>query len=416
MSKTEVAVDEGLKEGRAGRRSRRAASEPLDIYLREVESHDLLDRAEEREVLARLVETRDAWAQAFLHSEGALAAVWEDLQAWSRSEIAGSALVPGPPRLKPGQIGPDDHLRRIHAVFSRYVAKNPDRPFHYQRRRKTRRLVRALLFVGFRPRPLDRYREEAIRRHGAGLEARIAKAREEFVEVRRPLVERNLRLVLKVAWGFVPGPMTFDELIQEGNIGLLRATESFNRRFSVRFSTYAYLWIRQSVIRALEEKSRMIRLPVHLTHLLRKVAREREEGQPLPEVMRYQGKRYRLPKILANPTVTGGLVSLDSVGHEEDGGLADVIPDRDAPAPEARVHGADARAFIGRTVAKLPTRLRKIVKLRFGIGCKRPHTLGEIGTILGVSSERIRQLQEEALRALREGPDGEVLEDLNTVA
>jgi RNA polymerase sigma factor (sigma-70 family) len=414
MSKTEVAVGEGLAVRRKSRRSTRGASEPLDIYLREVESHDLLDRDEERELLGRLVDARDDWAVSFLHSEGALDIVWADLQSWKAREIAGSALVPGPPRLKPGQIGPDDHLRRVYALFERFVGRHPKRPFHYQRRRQTKRLVRSLLFVGFRPRPLERYREAAIARHGAKLSTRIEKARDKFVSIRQPLVERNLRLVLKVAWGYVPGPMTFDELIQEGNIGLIRATESFNRRFSVRFSTYAYLWIRQSVIRALEEKSRMIRLPVHLTHLLRKVAREREEGQPLPEVMRYQGKRYRLPKIMANPSVTGGMVSLDSVRAGEDSGLADVIPDRDAAAPESRANGADMRAFITKTVGKLPERLRKIVKLRFGIGCKRPHTLGEIGEILGVSSERIRQLQEEALRALREGPDGEVLEDFCT--
>lgn len=397
----------------ASARNTSRPSEPLDLYMRDVESHKLLTKEEEKELLTRLVRDRDTWATSFLHTEAALELVWADICAWRNNEIAGSSLIPGPPRLKPGQIGPDDHLKRLDRIFSKQVAYNADRPFSYRLRRKTRRLVRAVLFVGFRPRPMDRYREAAIEKHGTKVKARIEAARARFDETRRPLIERNLRLVLKVAWGYVPGPMTFDELIQEGNIGLMRAAESFNERFSVRFSTYAFLWIKQSVIRALEEKSRMIRLPVHLTHLLRKVAKEREAGEPLPEVVNYQGKKYKLPKLMANPSVTGGMVSLDNAKAGEEHGFADTIPDDIMPQPEERVMGLDLSHFVKRSLSALPERLRKILRLRFGIGTKRPHTLGEIGAILGVSSERIRQLQEEALQFLREGPDGSALKELN---
>lgn len=407
------AVDSSARPaGTPTRRNGRRASDPLDIYLREVESHDLLDRDEERDVLARLVQARNAWAVAFMHTEGALEAVWRDLAAWNRGEIAASSLVPGPPRLKPGQIGPEHHVPRLHRIFERHVERVGARPFRYAKRRLSKRLVRALLFIGLRPRPMQRYLEAAVDRHGASVKRRVDKARRKFLEIRLPLVERNLRLVLKVAWSYIPGPMSFDELIQEGNFGLLRATESFNGRFQVRFSTYAYLWIRQSIIRALEEKSRMIRLPVHLTHLLRKVNREREEGKDVPDEIRYQGKRYRVPQILANPTVTGGMASLDAPRNSDDVGFAESIPDCREEAPEEETVKRDYGQFIRSALNILPARLRKVISMRFGIDHPRPHTLGEIGKTLGVSSERIRQLQEEALETLRNSPARDSLEEL----
>jgi RNA polymerase sigma factor (sigma-70 family) len=393
-----------------GRRSG-ANGDPLDIYLREVESHDLLSRDEEKQHLQRLIDVRDVWMRTYLHTEGGLEAVWEDLQSIDRGEMSPASLIPGPPQLKPGQIGPAHHAPRLFAMFKRHVERQGDRPFHYRLRGRTAWLVRALLFVGIRPRPLERYREAAELRHGNTLAKRIADARAEFIETLRPLVERNLRLVLKVAWSFIPGPMSFDELIQEGNIGLIRATESFNGRFQVRFSTYAYLWIRQSVIRALEEKSRMIRLPVHLTHLLRKVARDRREGIEPPAVMTYQGKKYRLPKLLANPTVTGSLVSLDA-SRDDDGGMADSIPDQEGVAPESGALRSDLSSFVKESLGLLNERQRKVLEMRFGIGYAQPHTLGEIGQELGVSSERIRQIQEEALAVLRECERGEELAGL----
>ncbi len=395
-------------------RGRSRPTEPLDLYMRDVESHKLLTKAEEKALLSQLVQDRDAWAMSYMHTEAALEAVWSDIQKWDREEIAGSSLIPGPPRLKPGQIGPDDHLKRLHRIFSKFVRYGGKRPFQYRFRRRTRRLVRSVLFIGFRPRPMERYRDAAIAVHGSSVAERVAETRAKFDETRRPLIERNLRLVLKVAWQYVPGPMTFDELIQEGNIGLMRAAESFNERFSVRFSTYAFLWIKQSVIRALEEKSRIIRLPVHLTHLLRKVAKEHDADKPMPEVVNYQGKKYKIPKLMSNPSVTGGMVSLDNARSGEDHGFADTIADRVLPQPDEKVMGLDLSNFVKGSISTLPERLRKILRLRFGIETKRPHTLGEIGAILGVSSERIRQLQEEALKFLREGPDSGVLKELST--
>ena len=106
----------------ASARNTSRPSEPLDLYMRDVESHKLLTKKEEKELLTRLVRDRDTWATSFLHTEAALELVWADICAWRNNEIAGSSLIPGPPRLKPGQIGPDDHLKRLDRIFSNVPA------------------------------------------------------------------------------------------------------------------------------------------------------------------------------------------------------------------------------------------------------------------------------------------------------
>ena len=246
---------------------------------------------------------------------------------------------------------------------------------------------------------------------GVRIARRIDKARSDFVRVRSPLIERNLRLVLKVAKGFVPCPLSFSDLIQEGNMGLIRATESFNGRFGVRFSTYAYLWIRQGILRALENKSRTIRLPVNLTQFLRKSQRDADgegDGSPRPETA---ASGTRLRKLLANPTVRGPVLSLD-IGPDETTSLIDTLPDAATAGPHEPLWAGDLRKTIKKALTFLPPRPRLVLRLRYGIGSPKGYTLGDIGNMLGLSAERIRQIQEEGHRALREGPHGAVLEEL----
>ena len=187
-------------------------------------------------------------------------------------------------------------------------------------------LVKALLWVGLRPAPLERYKAAAIAKGGERLEMKIAQLRANFIAERRPLIERNLRLVLSVARKFEGGPMAYVELIQEGNLGLIRSTESFSARFSVRFSTYAYLWIRQAILRALEEKSRTIRLPVNVTQNLRKAQKEAmmEDYENGPGEA-----RMKLNEMLANPTVNRPVLSLES-GPDDETRLGDLVGDSNA--------------------------------------------------------------------------------------
>jgi RNA polymerase primary sigma factor len=254
---------------------------------------------------------------------------------------------------------------------------------------------------------MERYREIAMVSSSRREITKIDRARQKFLQTRLPLIEKNLRLVMKLAHTFVPGPLSYAELIQEGNLGLIRSTESFAPRFGVRFSTYAYLWIRQSILRALENKSRTIRLPVSLTQALRKLEREQEEGMISG---RQEDGSYATGQ-LANPTVSRPILSLDQ-GIDDESDLSQVVADGRTEMPHVLPTNADAGAFIRTSLSSLPDRQRLILRLRFGIDCKRPHTLTEIGQLLGVSAERVRQLQQLAFDALRESHAGDALAEL----
>ncbi|MAG55910.1 MAG: hypothetical protein CMJ83_06435 [Planctomycetes bacterium] len=378
-------------------------ADPLELYMREARSHTLLTPEQEKTALEKLVTARNRWLTAFLHTEPALRVVWEDLRKWKGGDVAALSLIPGPPRPADEDSGPTHFAKRLYRVFARHVARHPTRPF--RGRRATLKLVRSIIFVGFRPGPLQRYRLAAVTSANAKAKARIRRTRGRFMEVRAPLIEKNLRLVMKVAHNFVPGPMPYAELIQEGNLGLIRSTESFHPRFGVRFSTYAYLWIRQAILRALENKSRTIRLPVSLTQALRKLEKEQNQASIEP------GERRPITGPLTNPSVSRPILSLDH-GMDDDTDLAQIIADRRNPGPDVMPQTHDTGDFVRSSLATLPDRQRLILRLRFGIDGARAHTLTEIGDLLGVSAERIRQLQKQAFDSLREGPDGKLLSQL----
>ena len=386
----------------------RGTRDLLGIYLDEAGSHRLYTPEEEKAALGRMIAARHAWALTFLATERGMEEVWKLLCQWRRGEIAALSLVPGPPRPRQASSPSVALLERLHRLFAKHVERRGPRPFGRGNARRRRRLARAVLHVGLRPGPLDQICAAVRRSSGPRVEARIDAARERFLVARRPLIERNLRLVLKAARAFVPGPLPLADLIQEGNMGLLRATESFNGRFGVRFSTYAWLWIRQGILRALENKSRIIRLPVNLTQLLRRTGVPGGDGE-VPDLD--AASRERLDRVLTNPTVTSGVASLDHQPEGQDS-LRDLIPDQKNPSPEDPVIRAELRAFIASSLEVLPHRERLVLRLRHGIGCSHPHTLGEIGELLGLSAERVRQIQAEAFARLRSGVLGPTLEDL----
>lgn len=385
--------------------------DPLGIYLKDVGAHDLLEPEEEHLLLGDLIFARNRWIASFLGSEAGLKAVWSDLQRWKEGEMAARSLVPGPPKPKPGREDSEDHVSRLHRIFRRHFERRKRRPFQISRKNNTDRLLGALLFVGLRPGPLKRYRDAAVDAGGKQVKENIRRERDLFVAARRPLIERNLRLVLSVARKFDGGPLAYSELIQEGNLGLIRATESFSARFGVRFSTYAYLWIRQAILRALEDKSRTIRLPVNVTQSLRKVAKDDPEGFEDPTTIGDEAKRNRLTDMLANPSVSRPVLSLD-YGPEDESRLGDLVGDRNALLPDSPVIREDIRNLVRDSLKILPDRHRLVLRLRFGIDCSKAHTLAEIGKMLGVSAERIRQIEASAFERLRAGPDGITLEEM----
>jgi RNA polymerase primary sigma factor len=376
----------------------RAAAETPDgdslrQYFHQISRVPLLTAREERALCEQIEDAQRALAAALLM----LPAAAHDLAARAASVRAG--VMPADELLQcpeGGALKPPDVSRALtRLTLARRRATGAPRAIEH--------VERILAGVPLRPALIETLAAQVVERTPSG--RRVARRRERLHALKSQLMEANLRLVVSIAKRYRRASLSLLDLVQEGNLGLMKAVDRFQYRRGFKFSTYATWWIRQSITRGIAETGRTIRLPVHVAELLSRlfVARKAlalETGRD-PSLQELADRVEETPaKVMLVLRSGTPLASLDAP-VAEDAVFGDFLPDTGSLAPDAPLLAEDALKRVKQALESLNPRERRILELRFGICNAREHSLAEIGDLMGVSRERVRQLEKQALQRLR---------------
>ena len=362
--RTNAVIDSVLR--KRGRKAQTApdptkpAAAILPIYLREMGSTPLIDEHQEVDLARELQEAREGLAKIARRVPAAI----------RLHLLAGDAAGP-----KRGREWPLDDMEAFYGRLVRYQRE-------FSKDERTAKLTRE------------------------------AKTHKRHVDhARDALILANLRLVVHIAKKYLNHGISFMDLIQEGNIGLMKAVEKFEYERGNKFSTYAYWWIKQAIERAIADKARVIRIPVHVNEKIKKISRVARElnetlgRKPTPQEI---AKKLRMPvpKVEEILGVVQDPQALEDMSGDDDApSLLRFVADPNAPCPLERTVDRELREKVEKTLKVLSSREEDIIRLRFGIGREMPYTLEEIGRVMGLSRERVRQIEATALKKIQQAEE-----------
>ena len=374
------------------------------LYLRQMGRRKLLTAADERVIGARMEEARADLLVALANFPGPRAALLQTAASVRAGTTPASEFLLQPdgtaltPKVIRGALDVFDALARFdrrtkHGVMSSGLSARlkplPIRPSVVEQ--LTRAAVQG---------PLGRREFERRLKH-------VREADEALARAKQDLLEANLRLVVSVAKKYVGRGLSLLDLVQEGNLGLMKGVDRFQYRRGFKFSTYATWWIRQSITRAVADTARTIRLPVHVTESLNRLNRERrtmahEMGRPpRPDELAHR-LEWPVARVQLFLEASRHPQSLDApVGENEDTELGDLLAQTESASPEEAVMAGETARQVERAMAGLTDREREVLRLRYGVGTEREHTLEEIGRHLSLTRERVRQIEAKALAKMR---------------